>query len=61
MKQLKGNRKKTLISANDDNKRKYKSLEKILEFAFFQKKVLSLHKNDIIRVTTMSLKSNSEA
>ncbi len=38
MKQLKGNRKKTLISANDDNKRKYKSQEKILEFAFFSKK-----------------------
>lgn len=38
MKQLKGNRKKTLISANDDNKRKYKSQEKISEFAFISKK-----------------------
>ena len=44
MKQLKGNRKKTLISANDDNKRKYKSQEKILEFAFFKRYLMRKEK-----------------
>ncbi len=38
-----------------NHRRKYSNL------LIFQKKVLYLHENDIIRVTTMSLKSNSEA
>ena len=44
-----------ITKENTNHRRKYPNL------LLFQKKVLSLHMNDIIRVTTMSLKSNSEA
>lgn len=51
-----------IISANDDNKKKIQIIGENIRICFyFKKKVLSLYMNDIIRVTTMSLKNNSEA